>query len=234
MRGLVGKSGAVRAIRDALTTLFPIGCGGCGQADSRLCVTCLTALRAAVAPAVEQLPQALAVVTAMTYVSPLAELFDAYKERGRADLAKELGALLRVSLRHATTELGLAKRSSEPRQPLLLIPAPSRRAARARRGYDHVPLLIERALPRARPVSALRHTRRVADQSALGRGQRAHNLVGAMVASPLVRDRSCVVVDDLVTTGATLGEAARALRDAGATVLGAVAIARVERLYHSE
>lgn len=180
---------------------------------------------------------ALLAMTAMPYVPVLQRVLDAYKERGRADLARELAALLRISLRRVG-QLDLASTGpgagcAAPGESLLLIPVPSRRRARARRGYDHIELMLERALPAARPVAALRHVRGVADQSALTREEREHNLRGAFAASDAVRGRRCVVVDDLVTTGATLAEAARALRAARATVVGAVAIARVERKYHT-
>jgi hypothetical protein len=69
-------------------------------------------------------------------------------------------------------------------------------------------------------VPALVHTRRVADQAHLGRAARGDNLAGSMtVAAPwrqVVAGVTCVLVDDVVTTGSTLAEAARALHDAGA------------------
>lgn len=223
-------------IREAIATLFPVTCGGCGAVDTRLCRDCLEGLRRAVSPSVVDLGdvsvgQGVGVMTAMPYVPTLQSVLDSYKERGRADLARELSMLLQVSIRHLGQRLLAEQRSVCA--PLLLVPVPSRKAARARRGYDHIQLLVERALPNSRPVAALRHTRRVADQSTLDRDSRADNLRGAFVASDAVRGQSCVVVDDLVTTGATLAEAARALRAVHANVVGAVAIARVERKYHA-
>ncbi|QUY62620.1 Phosphoribosyltransferase [Gulosibacter molinativorax] len=229
--------------------LFPVRCGGCGKNDTRLCRECLDALGCAVDPQGMWLPGAeldherdaplrddervapLRVITAMPYEPVLQHVLDAFKERGRADLAKELAELLRFSLRRVG-EL-LPQRDGDRTEPILLVPVPSRRAARARRGYDHIQLLLERAVPNARPVDALRHARAVADQSTLGRDARASNLHGALVAHDLVRGHRCVIVDDLVTTGATLAEAARALEAAHANVLGAVAIARVELKYHT-
>ncbi|HEY9524705.1 MAG TPA: phosphoribosyltransferase family protein, partial [Thermopolyspora sp.] len=69
----------------------------------------------------------------------------------------------------------------------------------------------------------------VADQAGLSSPQRAANLVGAFGTTSRVPGAVCVLVDDIVTTGATLVEAARALRAAGAVVPLAVTIAATRR-----
>jgi predicted amidophosphoribosyltransferase len=80
---------------------------------------------------------------------------------------------------------------------------------------------------------ALVHMRKVRDQSGLDTGQRRANLNGAMGVKPLwqnvVRGRRCIVVDDVVTTGATMTEAARALRRAGAAGVVGATIAATQR-----
>jgi len=85
-------------------------------------------------------------------------------------------------------------------------------------------------------VPALEHTRRVADQAHLDRVARAHNLAGSMRVGAawrgVVRGATCVLVDDVVTTGATLAEAARALHDAGARHVVAATCATTPR--HSQ
>lgn len=81
---------------------------------------------------------------------------------------------------------------------------------------------------RAVVADVIAPTRVTRDQSALDAQERASNLAGAMMVrvrhQPALRGAVCVVVDDLVTTGATLTEAARALRDAGAAEVLAAAI----------
>ncbi|MFK0005664.1 ComF family protein [Paenarthrobacter sp. NPDC090520] len=66
-------------------------------------------------------------------------------------------------------------------------------------------------------------------QKGLGRGERARRVAGSMVVKPgfrsKVRGRKCIIVDDVLTTGATLAEANRALQAAGATVCGAIVLA---------
>ncbi|WP_369688378.1 ComF family protein [Actinomadura macra] len=80
-------------------------------------------------------------------------------------------------------------------------------------------------------ADALRHTRRVSDQAGLTVSERAANLAGALEAVPRakVAGRRVVLVDDVITTGATLAEAARALRAADAEVIGAATLAATQR-----
>jgi predicted amidophosphoribosyltransferase len=75
----------------------------------------------------------------------------------------------------------------------------------------------------------LQHTRSVRDQSQLDAQARTHNIAGAFCVSlkssksaTLGNTQPLIIVDDLITTGATLAEAIRALRIAGYAVIGAV------------
>ncbi len=82
-------------------------------------------------------------------------------------------------------------------------------------------------------MPALHHGRRVADQAGLSIVDRRRNLAGAVSVKPrwrnVIRDRDLVVVDDVVTTGATISEAARALHRAGALGVVGAAIAAAQR-----
>jgi predicted amidophosphoribosyltransferase len=95
--------------------------------------------------------------------------------------------------------------------------------SRRDRGYDPVRVLLRRARLPATRLLAL--ARRPADQVALGRAGRFENADGSMAAPSSAAGARVVLVDDVVTTGATLAEAARALRAAGAEVLGAATVA---------
>ena len=106
------------------------------------------------------------------------------------------------------------------------VPMPTSRQAYRRRGY-RVPDLLVRRTGR-RPRRLLRYARRTADQRGLDRDARARNVAHSLVAAPCPGLR-VVVVDDVVTTGASLAEAIRALRSAGAEVVAAVTVAATPR-----
>ncbi|MEU7199977.1 phosphoribosyltransferase family protein [Streptomyces sp. NPDC045470] len=125
---------------------------------------------------------------------------------------------------------------THPTTPLLLIPVPSARRAVAGRGHDpvrRIALAAARDLRRegvpVRVLSALRQRRTVADQAGLSARQRLANVSGALTVVPgavrLLAEAPVVLVDDLMTTGASLAEAARAVRAAGGRVVGAGVVA---------
>jgi len=169
------------------------------------------------------------------YTGPWPSLLSAYKERGQWSLAPVLAQRLWPAL----VALVLASGTDGP---VVLVPMPSRRAAVRNRGLDTTARLgrelgrvAGRQGWRLRVRPALGFTRRVADSAGLGIGERVENLAGALRLPPgraaRWRERGCQVVlcDDLVTTGASLTEASRAVEDAGVPVVGALTLVATVR-----
>lgn len=123
-----------------------------------------------------------------------------------------------------------AQREEELSTPLL-IPTPTHALRVKERGHNHTTLLCEAALPHLDSSfeyapTALVRARHTAPQHGLPRHVRLKNMADSMRAKERVRGRTCVVVDDVTTTGATFAEAKRALGEAGARSVVCVALAR--------
>lgn len=212
-------------------------CAACAAPGPALCADCGAALPRGAMPATpDPRPAGLAPTwVAGPYADPLRALVVAHKERRVLSLAGPLGGLL------ATAVAAALEGQAGGRAPVLLVPAPSRPAGVRQRGYDATAALARRSAAALRgagveavAVPLLRVAGAVRDQAGLDREARAANLHHALAAEPgrLRRlARRCdggavrvVVVDDVVTTGATAREAQRALEAVG---LGPVAVAAV-------
>lgn len=192
--------------------VLPVDCAGCGTAGPALCRDC----RLRLAPqltfrAVGGMP----VASALAYAGVAQPVIVAFKNEGRTGLAPPLAVALRAAVAAAVQEV--------QGDDLLLVPMASTRRSAVERGYDPVRLLLRRAgLPH---TDALRLVRRARDQVRLGREARFANLEHGMAARVPLTGRRVLLVDDVVTTGATLTEAARSVRAAGGQVLGAATVA---------
>jgi predicted amidophosphoribosyltransferase len=165
----------------------------------------------------------------------------AFKDGDRRDLEMVLSPLLAAAIAAALAgDPHLAALLRAGNGPVFVVPVPSSPAAVRRRGDAPLELMTRAASEQSgRPglellVSpALRLRRRVADQAGLNHRERARNLEHAMQVRPRWRPGvvgvSCLLVDDVLTTGATLVEAARALREAGAGYVAAAVVAATHR-----
>ncbi len=213
-------------LNDLLDLVLPRTCAGCGARGGVLCPSCRLVLTAAPLGPVrpDPCPPGLLPVHALAaYDGVLKPLLLAHKERGQLTLSAPLGRGLAVVVR-GLTEGAVA-----------LCPVPSSPSAVRARGYDHAHRLARHAArqlrgqgQRASAERLLAPARQVADQSGLSAGQRADNLRGALRALP-GPPRHVVLLDDVMTTGATLLEAGRALTQAGHLVLGAAVLGATAR-----
>jgi predicted amidophosphoribosyltransferase len=191
------RTGLRAAFREAGALLLPVACAGCEEQGAALCSGCAAELSAE--PSWQRLDGGLEVVSGLRYEGVAAAALRALKERGMTGLAGHLAPALRTALEEGVRRAG---------EEVSAVPVPVSAAAARRRGYRVVELLMRRA--GAHPDRALRWTRAPGDQRALGRSERAENLSGSLVAVRPMRS-PVLIVDDVVTTGATLAEAARAL-----------------------
>jgi len=206
------------ALRAALAVVAPVRCAGCGREDEALCPSCARALRPD--PRIRPLP-GLAVAAAAEYAGTVRAVLLAMKAGDRPALCRPLAAMLGPAL-----DL-LAREVTGPGE-VDLVPVPSTAAAVRERGFRHVDRLIA-ALPRpGRPHRALRLSGDNVDQAGLGRAARFAQRRAAFVCRPSP-GRRFVLVDDIVTSGATLLAAADAARAAGADVVGAAVVASTRR-----
>jgi ComF family protein len=211
-----------------LDVLLPPTCPGCGSEGVALCAKCRTHLA-------RRLGEPVGVPLGLVWSQPagLVQLewcagyggvaracLHALKYDGEQRLAAPLGRLMAERWQRA----GIGGE--------VLVPVPVHAARRRERGFDQAELLArmagtELSLP---VVPAVVRAARTKAQHALGRGARAQN-VGRVFSVPprhvaAVADRWVVLVDDVVTTGATLSACAAALRAAGAPAVSALTLAR--------
>lgn len=233
---------AVSAWTEACALALPVECAACGAEDEELCAKCRQQIRRQTRTPFRAEGDAAALIgfdgavllpvtAAGIYRDELAQSILAFKRLGQRRLRGELA-----------TALGRAIAAGIPAgAPISLVPVPSSPAAYRRRGFNPVWLLLSglhsrlgpfitvRDLLQVRTTARLGRSSGAGGQKGLGRGDRASRVKNSMAARPLCRagiaGRHFVLVDDVLTTGATLAEAARALNAAGGVVRGGIVLA---------
>ena len=235
-----------RAGQALLGVVYPPACIACGAAIAvphGLCARCWAGLRFIERPYCERLGTPFAADHGLALVSPAAIadppvyararavaryeetarlLVHRLKYSDRLDTARALGAMMARAGREIAPECDL------------VVPVPLHRARLWRRRFNQSmelarPVAEAHGLPLA--ADLLLRVKRTAPQIGLSRNQRGLNLQGAFQVPPEARhrlkDRRILLVDDVVTTGATANAASRALLRAGAAAVDVLAFARV-------
>ena len=201
-------------------------CSGCHDHLGPLCSQCQDALTST-QPGL--LSEVFAISHAGTYAPPLSNVIIAFKDRGQWILRPYLAGLLARSLAH----LVLTSSSTPADHPLLVVPIPSSAAAVRHRNSDVIAELAGSATAILRTAGLNVVTRKLLrmrghhrDQLGLTRRERKQNMVDAFFVEPAhCSSADVILVDDVVTTGATLHAAYTALIHRGLIVHGAAVLA---------
>lgn len=225
-----------------LDVIFPPACAHCGRVGWLLCPACeaeMVLVPAVVCPRCGRSddqsfsagagapcrqcrarPPVLSQMRApLRYAEPTSTLIHQFKYEGYFALGRPLARFL------------IAGWPTWAIQPDLILPIPLHPRRRQQRGYNQAELLAQplaEAMNVPVNVSALRRTRHTVPQVGLGPDERHDNVRGAFAAeADAVRDRHVLLIDDVLTTGATMLAAAETLLAAGAAGVAAYCLARV-------
>jgi ComF family protein len=203
-----------------LDLLLPTNCAECSTPPAVYCHVCLSRHRprSVVRFDVHTPQNSLSGIALSILDENVSKAMSAFKEQNKFAVAR------------AMVDALLPAESLVPID--VVVAAPSSKGNFAKRGFVPAELIAQRVARRWHLVhmkSAIRFVRSVSDQAALSISDRHSNLAGSMTASSSLAGKRVLLVDDIVTTGATLLEAARVVSAAGGSVAGFVTLAETLR-----
>ena len=201
---------SVSAFAELSQLIFPSRCFGCRVLGPSICSAC----RSDWHPLYYKTKlDGLTVHSALVYTPTASKIILAAKESSLKGADELIIEAIIHALKKAIPDTTLFR----------LVPVPSSKASQRRRGRSFLVDLVSQISQQTGipMVDCLQLSRRVLDQSGLHRDERARNLAGAFTLSSRVRG-DLILVDDVVTTGATLREAARAVNSQGFQAVGSV------------
>lgn len=197
-----------------LDVFLPTKCLYCSKIGIRVCLGCHNTVGSDPRLAIRG---SLIGFSTMGYTDDAKKILRAFKELGESELAATLASAM-VPL------LGCFETS-----PTLLVPIPSNKTSMRERGFNPAELLAREITIRTqglRWANVLQRNRETSDQSKLSPEARRRNQTGSMLARS--GSREVLLIDDVVTTGATLLEAEQTLLNAGYFVTGFITFAETE------
>jgi ComF family protein len=220
-----------------LEIIFPTHCGGCGSQGDILCHACRRSfLPVDIASACPKCGRWIgkAIVCGRCtgekrgveqayfgfhFRGPLREAVHSFKFQGRKDVGRALVALLREEVKPITLAVDI------------ILPLPLTEKRLAERGFNQSYIIAEElSLITGKPVNhrVLVKARETEDQITLSRVDRKKNMKGAFAVrgGEAVKGKTVLLVDDLYTTGSTVGEACRTLLRSGVDKVFLFALAR--------
>ncbi|MDO5083928.1 MAG: phosphoribosyltransferase family protein [Arachnia propionica] len=209
----------MRFLDAAADLLLGASCPGCRIPSLGVCASCAGQLRQHPTHVVRRPGLDTTVFAAAPYRPLLDRIIPTFKDDGAWGCAGFLAGLLARSLQH-----------HDLRQGVLLVPVASRPDAVRRRGLDHGRVLARGAARRLGVGWAALLNRPSGGAAQRGLDRRGRLELSASRFSVRRTGRPVILVDDVVTTGATLRSAIGALRDAGVQVAGAAVIADANTL----
>lgn len=236
---LVVSSGNVSSaflVEKVLELLWPTRCVSCDKPGYLICPQCVTSIRIAdpslsclccgapfgriLCTECERTPWSVHPVRAVgTYEPPLSSLIKVYKDQGEQRISYVIAQIL-------AWYASLSGMSKDDFDVATYIPAT--REARRRRGFDHMELITQ-YFSHLSGICAeqliLKH--KTEDQRKLNKEERLRNVFGSFEITASVKGRRILLIDDVITTGATLKSAGYVLRQAGADSVEALCLARV-------
>lgn len=211
----------MKSLRSLQEIIFPIRCLGCSALGLAICSACRRSWHPHIFRRISRSEPHFSIYSAIQY-SPIAgKVLLAAKEQSLLLADDLILQAIKRSLYYCEQEHGKG----------ILIPIPSRPSVTRLRGRQFVLELSQQlSMTSQMPTfENLAHIRKVRDQSILDARARSQNLAGAMKALRYLSGKA-ILIDDLVTTGSTLDEAARALREKGIDVVAAVTACVAEPL----
>jgi ComF family protein len=210
------ERGAAKAWCWLQDLVFPPACANCGRVDFRFCARCWRALEQipvlARSVPVEELDSLIATGK---HRDLLQNALQGFKYDGIRELAEPLAARLAMALRVVDWRVDV------------IVPVPLFAEREAERGYNQAALLgqhLSAELGVAYKADSLKRVRETQQQAQLTQEERRSNVRDAFEARGAIKGLVVLLVDDVVTTGSTLGECAIALKDKGARSVCGIAV----------